>query len=407
MEKVNFLPILLGSDINTYSMARAFHEEYGITSVMVARARGGITGEGLTNLFTYIEDPKLDETEVFMKKMKEIMAEFGKEKTLILIGTNDHYVRRIVENKYELKDMGFIIPYSDLEVLDKIVLKESFYKLCDEYNVPYPKTFIYKPGMDFESIDADFPFPGVLKASDSVDFHRYKFPGFQKAYFPKTRQECVDTLKLIYAHGYSGNMILQDLIPGDDANEYDLQMYIGSDHKAKLLNLGNVLLEEHTPTAIGNNAATLTICDPEIMHQVSSLLEAIGYEGLADADMKLDPRDGQYKVFEINIRQGRSNYRVTGAGYNLAKYVVDDYLYHKDIPLTVVDKPHFWHVVPLGLVYKLVKDKDKVAQVKKLVAEGKVCDSTNYKKDMPLKRWFYLKARQINFYRKFNKYYPK
>lgn len=36
MENLNLLPVLLASDINVYSMARAFHEEYNVQSLMVA-----------------------------------------------------------------------------------------------------------------------------------------------------------------------------------------------------------------------------------------------------------------------------------------------------------------------------------------------------------------------------------
>ncbi|MBQ3577895.1 MAG: hypothetical protein IJK59_03705 [Firmicutes bacterium] len=405
-EKVDFMPILLASDINVYSMARAFHEEYGIKSLMVARERGAMTKD--TNILDYLEVPGLNETEVFLKTMDELYDEYGPKgrgKTLILMGCADHYVRLIVENKEHLKDKGFVLPYSDKKVLDELTLKESFYKLCDRFGLDYAKTFIYKPEMNFE-FDIDFGYPVVLKASDSVKYHAHKFEGFHKAFFINSKEELVDTLKLIYANGYDDNMIIQDMIPGEDDAIYDLQMYIGSDHKVKMMNFGNVLLEEHTPTAIGNNAATLTTYNEELMLKVGHMMEQIGYEGFADGDIKWDYRDGKFKMFEINIRQGRSHYRVTGGGTNMAKLVVDDYIYHKDMPMKLVKEPHFWHAVPLGVVYKYVKDEKKLAQVRQLVKEGKVCDSQYYPADMPLKRWIYLKIRGLNMYRKFAKYYP-
>ena len=47
-----------------------------------------------------------------------------------------------------------------------------------------------------------------------------------------------------------------------------------------------------------------------------------GYRGYANFDVKVDPRDGLAKFFEVNPRIGRNNYSVTGAGANVARFVV-------------------------------------------------------------------------------------
>lgn len=401
MEKVDFLPVLLASDINVYSMARAFHEEYGIRSLMVARQLSGAVLH--TQLMDYIEEPDLDQDDVFLETMDRIYEKYGRDKKLLLIGCADHYVRLVVGHKEELADR-FIMPYTTQEIMDNIVLKETFYNRCEEFGLDYAKTFVHTPttGYDF-TLDMDFPV--VLKASDSVKYHAHKFEGFHKVFFITNRQDLEDTLKKVYAAGYDDNMLIQDMIPGEDACIYDVHVFTGSDHKVKMMNMGNVVLEEHTPTAIGNNAATIVEPHVDVMKKIQGFLEGIGYEGMCDCDLKYDARDGKYKMLEINIRQGRSHYRVTGGGDNIARLIAETYVYHRNPEgVKYVTEPFFWHAVPLGVVYKYVKDKEKVAQIKKLVKEGKVCNSLFYSKDMAFKRWVYLKLRDVNMYRKYKKY---
>lgn len=404
MKEIKFKPILLASDINVYSMARAFHEEYGIKSLVLARNDSGIIKD--SKILIYEEEKHMNETDVFLKKLNEIYdryKEIDKDIKLLLIGCADHYVRLIVENKEKLKEK-FIVPYTDKEILDNIVLKETFYELCEKYKLDYPKTFVYtkKTKKDFK---LDFDFPVILKPSDSVEYWRAPFENQYKVFKINNRDELIKTLDKIYNAGYKGNMIIQDIIPGKDECMYDLHVYVGKDHKVKLMNLGNVLLEEHTPQGIGSNAATLTVYNEEIMMKVKEVLEGIKYSGWADCDLKYDNRDGKLKIFEINIRQGRSHYRVTGSGNNVAKYIVDDYIYNKKMDLKLVKEPYFWHMIPMGIVYKYVKDVEKKKMVKKLVKEKKTCNSIFYKKDLNIKRLIRFTLKYANQFVKFKKYY--
>ena len=59
--------------------------------------------------------------------------------------------------------------------------------------------------------------------------------------------------------------------------------------------MGHVLLEEHTPTGIGNHAVIITEPHEETELKLKALLEDIGYTGFSNFDMKYDEKDGKYK----------------------------------------------------------------------------------------------------------------
>ena len=71
----------------------------------------------------------------------------------------------------------------------------------------------------------------------------------------------------------------------------------------------------------------------EVVSKFKNFLESINYTGFSNFDIKYDTRDNTYKVFEINLRQGRSNYYVTGSGNNIAEYVVKDRVENKELEL--------------------------------------------------------------------------
>ena len=145
--------------------------------------------------------------------------------------------------------------------------------------------------------------------------------------------------------------------------------------------------------------------DAALLEKLKNFLEDMQWEGFANMDIKYDARTGEYKMFEMNPRQGRSSYFVTAAGYNLSKWLVEDVLEHKELGLTIADTKSLWMIAPYGVIKKYLKDPDLLARADKLKKEGKCAHQLFCKEDWNLKRWLWYIRSQLNYYRKTARYY--
>ena len=400
-EKPSVLPVLLGADLNCYNIARAFHEAYGVVSYAFGRYSIGATE--YTRILRFTAVAKMDEPETMVKVLTEFAAAHPDEKKFLL-GCTDAYVTLITDNRAKLEG-DYIIPYASSDLIRRITQKAEFYRLCEEHGIPYPRTVVLERGEALPELP--FGYPIIIKPSSSVLYWQYPFDGMKKVYRAKDRDEAADIISSIYASGYPDRLILQDTIPGDDSRMYVLTAYSGRDGKVKMMCLGHVLLEEHTPKGLGNHAAIVTEYNEELMLRYKALLESIGYTGYANFDIKYDERDGSFRTFEINTRLGRSNYYITAAGNNPAKTLVGDYIDGSlGDELRLSREEIYWRYVPDKVVFTFVKG-ELAERVRRLLREKKAYSSMRYDYDLRMnpRRRFFIFMHEHNHVKKFRKYY--
>ena len=394
-------PLLFGGDINVYSVGRAFFEAYGIRCAAVGKyATFPCFGSAILD---YRPEPNVEDPAVFLRTVEQYAAEHPSAPVLC-IGCGDSYVKLIAEHKDKFPE-NVIAPYVSGEMINTLINKEAFYALCDQYGLDHPATFVHRKEM---GLDFDLPFeaPYICKPSNGVEYWAHPFEGNDKVFILPSREALNATLEKVYASGYSDSMILQEFIPGDDSYMRVLTNYSDRNGKVKLMCLGHTLLEEHTPHGLGNHAAILLEENEELCRKIKAFLEEIGFVGFSNFDIKYDQRDGKYKLFEINCRQGRSNYYVTGGGYNVARYFVEDRVLEQELPFTMADNKALWTVVPLGVIYRYTPKKYH-AEVRALVKAGKVTNPLKCRADRALDRLLRIAKNQLGHYYKFKKYYKR
>ena len=395
-----FYPLLFGGDINVYSVARAFHEVYQVKSTCYGKYASGPAYRSAIIDYHICED--IEEPNRF----RETVTRFAREHrdgTVLVIACGDSYARLAAASRSWLPE-NCVAPYPSMELMDQLSNKARFYRLCEQFQIDFPPTVVYRPEMG-SAFALPFEGPYICKPADSVSYWQHPFPGNDKVFLLPTRRELQETLDRCYAAGYPDEMIIQERIPGGDSEMRVLTNYSDRHGKVKLMCLGHVLLEEHTPHGLGNHAVILTESNRALCERFRTLLEQLGYVGFSNFDLKFDRRDGTYKAFEVNCRQGRSNYYVTGSGHNIARYLVEDYLEDKELPLTIADEPSLWRVVPRRVTMDYIP-AEYHADLSRLEREGRCSNPLVYRRDRGLLRRVWVFHQLHSQVKKFARWYP-
>ncbi|MBD5787647.1 carboxylate--amine ligase [Cellulosimicrobium terreum] len=391
-------PIVLGGDAGAYSLVRAFHEAYGVRSTVVSIV--STRNMRYSTILRNVVEPQLDDPEVMVRTIRDVAASV--KAPVMVVTCTDWYVRALAEHRAKIEDVA-IVPYTSVDLLDRVMDKQRFSELCMELGVPHPRTVVRHGGDEVGDLDLRFPI--VAKPGDNVAWHHTQFAGKRKVHELADRAQLQWLLRAAGDAGYRGAFVVQEFVPGNDSQMRIMTTFSDESGQVRMAHGGHVLLEEHTPGTLGNPAAILTGPLPQIEADARTLVEHLGWTGFANFDIKVDPRDGKGYFFELNPRTGRSNYYLTASGINPATYWVGEHLQGGRVP-DPRRVPVLYRIVPRMVLRPYVRAGGDARVAQRLRKVRRVAHPLKYSRDRSWRRDLWVRLSELKQVRKFAQYYP-
>ncbi|MBN2665242.1 MAG: hypothetical protein JXR67_01930 [Bacteroidales bacterium] len=212
----------------------------------------------------------------------------------VIFPTNDFHVRilsRLREGLSRYYRLSTDVP----DVIDLFYNKINTYRLAGRAGVPIPLSFFPDRPEDLD--DPEIPFPCIVKPAVMYDFYRKTG---RKVFLSNDRKE----LRQAYARALrvipASEIIIQEVIPGEGPDQFSACfLYIGGRSYVKLT---ACRMRQH-PLDFGNATTYAEVSDAAVPEEYGErLLNAAGYNGLCEVEFKRDPRDGVFKLLEVNPR---------------------------------------------------------------------------------------------------------
>lgn len=395
-----FRPLIIGGDPGALAQARQYYDAYGCVSSIVATDRTPLHSKSAYMDIKY--DNRVANSEGLIELINEIAA---LEDTPVLVSTSvDGYVPALSQG-LATAAKNVILPFMDPSTIATVTDKAKFARLCEKHGIAHPATIVHRisdgPIPDLSSLG----WPVVAKPAVSYEHNGLEFEGKEKVYFLHSQDDADSLSQLLLSAGFGGEFVFQKRVPGSDAQMRILTCFSGKDQRVLVSAFARVLVEEHSPAFRGNPAAILTgEVSETVLEQATRLLNALGWRGYANFDIKVDPATGEHHFFELNARLGCSNYYLTIAGFNPMEVLANSYLDGVDPAQLIARKRGLYTVIPFPLAFAYGTGTRTV--LLETLIKGSVKNPVVDWKDRVLSRNLYmLAAAQLN-YGRFHQHYP-
>lgn len=220
----------------------------------------------------------------------------------LLLPLNDDFVLFVSRHRDELAPFyRFLMPAAWL--IETLVPKYGLWTVCNGKGVALPATYRVPAGEDLIRLASDFPYPCIIKPNLSRDWVRWRptiMSEGQKVIEVGSPAAVAQVSGHVAAAGC--DVVVQEVIPGPDSNLYYLVVYFNERSEPLAAFVGRKL--RMSPPHFGKGTYVESVHAPEIIRLGVELLRRLGYKGCGGVEFKLDPRDGVFKLIEINTRFG-------------------------------------------------------------------------------------------------------
>ena len=231
------------------------------------------------------------------RRAVDAVLEIGRRYNLenwVLFPTRDETVAAFSRYRDELSKV-FRVTTPEWETTRWAWDKKNTYDLATQLGIPCPQTFNPRSEEELEPLYSRLPL--AIKPAVKENFF---YATGAKAW----RAESPAQLRRMFAAAQRQirpeEILIQEIIPGDGRQQFSYCAFFrdGVAHSSLVAQR----LRQH-PHEFGRAATYVeSIALPEIEELSERFLKKINYYGLVEVEYKLDPRDGQYKLLDVNAR---------------------------------------------------------------------------------------------------------
>jgi D-aspartate ligase len=235
----------------------------------------------------------------------------------VVLACSDDGLELIARNRSDLDTLGYhpmeLNPDAALAILDK----RRTHELAERAGIPTPAYAVPANETELELVAAAVAYPCCVKPLVSHVFRR-RAPGRGKLLVVANPEELTRVWRELAALGVE--TMVTELVPGGDETNFMYHAYTEPDGGV-LFELLEHKLRQHPPV-FGDGCYRIAEWDDEIAALGLRFLHEARAYGVAEVELKRDPRDGTVRLIECNYRFSSANElpRVAGADPGLIAY---------------------------------------------------------------------------------------
>jgi predicted ATP-grasp superfamily ATP-dependent carboligase len=279
-----------------------------------------------------------------LAELQSLARRIGRQAVLI---PSPDYAAIFMADHYESLKRWFIFPEQSPDLLRSLYSKREMYFLAKQHGVPTPEAVFPASRQDVLDFLPSARFPLVLKAIDGT---RLSARCGKKMFIVNSAKELLAIYDEIEEPGRP-NLMLQEYIAGVDDSIWMFNGYFNRQSECLVSFTGKKLRQ--CPAFSGYTCFGACLRNDVVLASATRFLQALNYTGMVDIDFCYDPRDGQYKMLDVNPRLGATFRLFTGEnGLDLARaYYLD--MTGQRVPPSVAREGRKWIVRDLDFASSL------------------------------------------------------